>query len=139
MFLGHYQLGDCAHVYVQTLNASDAPTAPDDCPSLRVTNSAGTTVLNQKLHVVEPDEITGLFHYPLTLDESFSAGDYQLTLTYGVSTHSGLETQALTVLAGGNADGPVTSMIAYERPQAKFVVHGLASGRIKPGRNPRVF
>lgn len=138
MFLGRLQLGECCHVYVQTTDSSDVPALPADCPQLRVTNSAGTTVLNQKMHVVTPDEVTGLFHYPLTLDAAFSTGDYSLTITYGVSTHSGLEAFALTVLPGGDADGPVTSMYAYHRPQAEFVIHGLASGNIKRGRNPRV-
>lgn len=136
MDLGDFQLGHTLRVYVRTTDGT-SPAVPDDCPQMKV--FAGTTLKkNVKMPVLDPDEMTGLFYYPLFLGTEFDTGQHSIEITWSVGSYSGVDIQHFAVVAGGDADGRVTSMTFFHRPHADFVVHGLETGSIKKGRNPRV-
>jgi hypothetical protein len=50
----------------------------------------------------------------------------------------GTASDTFDLIAGGDEGGAVVSMFAIDRPEARYVVGQLASGKLVQGRNPRL-
>jgi len=137
MNLGRYQLGTSVPVPLLCVDGSNTPVVPDAAPYARIMHGA-TVVANVQMPILDSLAQTGLFHYPLYLDSSYAVGSYQAILSWVTGSFHGLDAHDFEIIPAGHVDGAVTSMYFYRRPHADFVVQGLQSGKIIPGRNPRV-
>jgi len=138
-YLGRYRQGDTVRLQVRCTDASQTPVLPADPPQATVYSPGNTKLLAASLPIRDRHSLTGLFSYPLYLGGDYAtAGHYQVRYVWKTGSHHGIEVDQFEVIAGGHADGAVTSLYSYRRPQADFLVHGLESGKIIAGRNPRV-
>lgn len=139
-FIGRYKLGDAVPLYVKTVDTNGVATLPDDCPTVKVWNSSGTLILNQKMPIIERFTQTGNFCYPLFLGVLWATGTYTAVYywTTGSQTFNGLDCDTFEIVDGGNKDGNVIAMYFFDRPQAKYVVYETDSGVLIQGRNPTV-
>jgi hypothetical protein len=78
------------------------------------------------------------FAYPLSLPGGAVLGTYQVTIAYAVAGVPASITSSFDVVAGGDSGGQVISMYAYVRPEAKYVLAQLSSGKLVQGRNPHL-
>jgi len=78
------------------------------------------------------------FTASLFLGLGFPLGTYRVTFTYRAGGFDRSATTTFDVIAGGDPGGSVISMASYERPEARYVVAQLSSGRIVQGRNPSI-
>ena len=88
--------------------------------------------------VMEAGTQTGLFSFDLFIGSSFGASHYCVSYFYSIAGSPFVTTDDFDLVIGGSPDGDVTSMYFYDRPHAKFVVHGLSTGRILKGKNPQI-
>lgn len=138
MYLGEYRLGDTVPLLLRTVNAAGTPTEPNDCPQLVVWQGS-TDLYRAELPIIERAVNAGTFSLGLFLGAGFAEGNCSIQYRYVLpSNYIGSSEDTFRIVAGGNADGAVTSMYFYDRPQAKFIVHGTETGRILKGKNPSI-
>lgn len=65
-------------------------------------------------------------------------GTYTVTITYAIDGTPWTDTSTFDVVAGGDSGGSVISLYAYDRPEARFVLAQLSSGKLVQGRNPHL-
>lgn len=124
-------------LWLRTTDAAGTPTEPQDTPQVIVTDNALVEVVATQMPITERYTTTGLFYYPLYLGTGFSTGYYTIEYRWVLaSTYIGSAADEFEIVAGGHADGAVTSLYFYERPHAKMLVHGVETGSILPGKNP---
>jgi hypothetical protein len=80
------------------------------------------------------------FNYalPVILPGGAALGTYQVAITYTIAGTPGTATSSFDVVAGGDSGGSVISLYAYDRPEARFVLAQLSSGKLVQGRNPHL-
>lgn len=137
-YRGRYQLGQAVELTLACRDASDTPAVPTNVPRLKVWTPAGALLRFQDLPPLERYTQTGLFHARLILDSTFTAGLYRVTYYWSVGSFRGLDEDGFEVMPGGDADGAVVALHWFSRPQAKFLVQSLDSGKLVQGRNPTV-
>lgn len=135
-WIGRYQLGQSISLFLVTRNADGTPAVPESPPVASISLPGGTVVLAKEMPVVDRYQYDGLFLLPVFLGGLFAEGLYSVAYQFAVGGLSITESDNFQVLPGGNADGNVVSMYFYERPQARFIVQQLDSGKIVQGRNP---
>ena len=141
MFIGRQQLGTELTIGVLCHDASDTPTAPAAAPTIEVWTGTTKLLTGQMIPVMDRYGTTvaaSYFQYNLFLDGKYAAGQYKVLYRYTVGSYVGLEEDTFQVLAGGDADGTITSLIYYSRPQAAFVVWQTDAGKVQKGRNPAI-
>jgi hypothetical protein len=67
-----------------------------------------------------------------------SMGTYRVTYSYFVAGQPVGSEDTFDRIAGGDAGGRVIAMVSVERPEARYVVAQLDSGRVVQGQNPRL-
>lgn len=136
-YLGRFAPGAEPTVFVLCLNASEIPTAPDDCPTVTVYDSTGTVFSTLATPVAVQGQ-TGLFQVPLYLDGRFSEGTYTIASTYTTTSGASQRVQSdqLDVIPGGHEDGTVTAAASFALPHAHYLAYQTASGRLWKGKNP---
>lgn len=137
MYLGRHQLGSRISLAIQCVNASGVPSLPDNPPLSRVF-STSALIQSKEMPIVDRYVVTGYFVLPLFLGTAFSAGHYTVEYLYRVGSDYGVAEDSFEVIAGGNVAGQVMNMYFYHRPHADFIVSGMDTGIIFPGRNPTV-
>jgi len=138
MFIGRYQLGQSVPIAVQTEGAPGKPELSDDVPVADLFTAAGALVLSKRLPIVDRFGVTGWFLLPVFLDETFEEGNYLVNVHWADDGDARAKTYRFEIVPGGDTDGAVVAMHAYDRPHGKFLVQQLDSGRIVAGRNPRL-
>lgn len=138
MFLGRYALGSHVPLSVVATAADGQPAAPTECPTVSVYDADGAVVESRLIPARDRGAVTGLFGYRLRLSASYAAGHYTVAYRWRSGAHRGVATAAFEVTPGGDAEGAVIAMHDYNRPDARFIVHQLDSGKLKRGRNPRL-
>ena len=123
-------------LYVQCVNSSGSPQAPDACPFVDVYGPSGKARAGLSLPVADPVQAPGLFYCDLFLDSALPPGNYSALYHWKISGTVGYDLDCFEVIAGGDAVGPVLGLRYYERPQATFVVQQTWSGAFKKGKNP---
>lgn len=137
MFLGRYFQGQTIDLRVQARDVNGTPAAVAAAPVVKVWRGA-TLLLNAPMPVLDRYQVTGLFHLPLFLGGAYTAGNYQVVYYYVAGSRRGVEVDGFEVTPGGHGDGDVISMYFLDRPDARFLVQKLTSGKIIQGRNPTV-
>jgi hypothetical protein len=138
MYYGRFQLGQSVPLAIRTDDANGTPTTPDDVPSARIYKDDGTLVKVQRIPTLDKSGVTGLFLLPLFLSSTFAVGGYRVVYSYTISGSPQVKDDYFEIGAGGNAGGAVIGMFWYDRPQAKFLIQQLDSGKLVQGRNPRL-
>lgn len=141
MFRGRFQLGTEIPLSVLTVNGSNVPSAPTVCPRIEVWSTTAKVVSDKLIPVMDrygTEVDATLFAYNLFLGGGFAAGLYTVYYRYLLGTYEALVEDTFEIVAGGDKDGAVISMYYFDRPQAKYVVMQLDSGKLVKGRNPRV-
>jgi hypothetical protein len=138
MFRGRYRLGDLFPLSVWCRNAAGTPTLPDAAPRVRITDADGDFVLAQKIPIIDPDDITGLFRYRLSLDSRFSTGTYHVSYQYEIGGTAYGKTEDLEIVAGGHTDGAGISMYYMRQSPKDFVLLQTDGGLLRKLRNPRL-
>lgn len=140
-YLGRYRQGDYVFLFCQTKDKNGVPTVPVDSPQAKIWAPGGVLVASLQIPVIDRYvPVPGLFAFPLRLDYGFSAtGMYLVNYHYLLpNVFRGLDQDNFEVLEGGNPDGNIVAMYAYQRPNGQFIVQELDSGNLAIGRNPKL-
>lgn len=137
-YLGRYQVGQEVPLILWVRNQDRTPSFPDDVPLARVVDSSGSHIASVKMPVVDRYTVTGLFQAYLPLSTEYAVGKYTVEYQYRVSGYSGLLLATFEVVPGGDVGGSVISLYTVERPEARYVVAQLDTGRLVAGRNPTI-
>lgn len=138
MYLGKQQLGTWLDCYLQCKNATGTPLMPSAVPTIKITDSLGVTVLNQKMPLVDKVSQVGLFCSRIFLGLGFSVGSNSIRMVYTVSGQTFIVDRTFEICAAGDSRGQVLSMIYAHFPQADYVVFSTERGEISRGKNPRI-
>lgn len=104
----------------------------------KLLNSVGTILESHVLPVVDPYGQTGWFAKLVRLGAGFALGSYTVSFNYTVQGYQGLLLATFEVVGGGDLGGPVISLYSVDRPEARYIVAQLGTGRLVQGRNPTV-
>lgn len=139
MFLGVYQQGDRVPVRLQCRKADRSLSNAATPPVLAVYGPDGALVERVKMPRDLQGVADGHHRYALPLGEDYAtAGLYTLvgqwTTTLGFQ---GARMWTFFVQEGGHADGAVTALHCYRRPDCTYLVRVTEAGIVHRGRNPR--
>ncbi len=136
--IGRYALGDYVTVPVFTTNGSGTASAPTACPAWRAYVGSGTTAITGSVPIGDKPGTTGDFLLDLFLDDRFSAGTWQLAITWAVSgTTYGVEYR-FVIDSGGDTRGTPISLYSYEQRDQNILVWQTDGGMLVRGRGPKV-
>ena len=74
----------------------------------------------------------------IRLQGGAALGTYQVTFSCSVGGQAQTQTATFDVVPGGDSGGEVISLYAYDRPEARYVLAQLGSGKLVQGRNPHL-
>jgi hypothetical protein len=134
MYLGRFQQGQPVRLAVSPVSGGN-PATPDSAPVATVTGPVGFASFSAKLAM---DGGPTAFALAIPLVAEFLLGTYSVSYSYSVGGNAGTASDTFDVIAGGDPGGRIISMTAYDRPEARYVVTQLSSGRIVQGRNPTI-
>lgn len=138
MYRGRAQLGDYIDLSLVTHGAnSDVAAAPDAAPTFAVYNSSGTAIASAQKMPKQGSE-TGLFGLDYFLGTGYAAGAYAVYYEWQVSGVNYAELDIFEILAGGNAQGAITSLCWYDRPHAKYLLTVTEDGTTEKRRGPKL-
>lgn len=137
-YLGRYQVGQEVPVGVLCRTSLRVPTVPDAAPWVKILDSQGSVIETHELPIVDRYNQTGWFQKLVRLGSSFGLGSYTVEITYTLSGAPHILISTFEVVAGGDLGGPVIAIYAIDRPEARYVVAQLGTGRLVQGRNPSV-
>jgi hypothetical protein len=140
MYLGRHQLGTELRIPLLCVDANDQPAAPESAPTVEIWFE-GIKVLSDLMIPIDRDILVGQFGCPLYL-RALDIGNYQAIKRWSVAgvfpgSYFGVEIDDFEIIDGGHDDGSVIAMFYFDTPTARYLVHQVDSGRIKPGRNPK--
>jgi hypothetical protein len=125
-YLGRYRQGDDADLRLVL------PQWPDAAPTADVIRD-GELVASVGL-AAGPEP--GTFHLPLRLGADYGPGMYTVAYGFTLEGQAQLDIDRFEVVPGGDVAGRVIALHAYHRPEARFLVAQVASGRLLYGRDP---
>jgi hypothetical protein len=117
-----------------TLSA-EYPSTPDAAPAATVRDpddiSVGTFLLPMR---------GGLQNFAITLriGDWMTLGRYSVTYSFSLSGVPGTASDSFDLVAGGDSGGEVISLFSYDRPEGRYVLAQLGSGKLMQGRNPHL-
>lgn len=130
----HRVLGRCRRGDKVMLSCS-VPSVPDHAPIAVVLNSDSHVVATIALPKIGPSR--KLFGMSVFIGTAFIVGNYLVSYQFSVGGNSGsVPDDRFAVVPGGDSGGDVISLYSFDRPEARFVVAQLSSGRLAQGRNP---
>jgi hypothetical protein len=139
MDLGRFQKGEKVPLQVSTVDGSANPVEPDAAPLVVVRDPANAVVASLRLpRVGTAFDQYGMAHFLGVLFATL--GTYQVSYSYDYAegTGQGTASDTFELIAGGDEGGAVVAMFHIDRPEARYVVGQLASGKLVQGRNPRL-
>lgn len=136
MYRGTYQLGQSVPLTLLCVNGSDVAVNPENPPVISVSKAGTYAVRYKPIGAISQGRQTGLFAFNLFLDGNYSAGYWNVRYFYKAGSVIQVVFDNFRVIAGGHADGAVTSLHHWERPEANFIVQVLDEGKIAKGKNP---
>lgn len=136
-YLGRYRRGQVVPLQVLCYGPDMTPRPPDRAPVAHVYSSAGI-VESAELSQADPLGEEGLFLSRLPIGHRYSLGRYSVVYVYVSGDYEGVAVDHFEVIPGGDQNGGVISLHAFDRPESQYVVAQLDSGKLIRGRNPRL-
>lgn len=136
MLHGRYQLGEYLPLVCLCVQPGRIPVAPDEAPTAVIVGSSGQ-VFGRQLPPADPNVQPALFGQQIFLGSGFAVGHFVVMYHWRIGGVPYGSKAAFEITAGGSVDGTVISMYPYLKPQAKYLVQQLDSGRLVVGKNPR--
>jgi hypothetical protein len=123
----------------QNVTIGSSLDAKSDNPPVATVHDPNNALFGTYLLPYAPVRGSG-FNYalPVILPGGAALGTYQVAITYSIAGTPGTVTSSFDVVAGGDSGGSVISLYAYDRPEARFVLAQLSSGKLVQGRNPHL-
>lgn len=137
-YIGRYQVGQEIPLFVLCRTADRVPTVPDSPPVAKILDASGDVMDAIQLPICDRYNQDGYFLIRYRLGAGFGLGSYTVETTYVLSGVPYVLISTFEVMDGGDIGGPVISLYAVERPQARYVIAQLGTGRLVQGRNPSV-
>lgn len=139
MDLGRHMLGEWVRVPIVCTDADGDAVAPTAAPVLNCYGSSDTPVVDDKsTPPFRKGVLTGHFVYEIRLSDAFSAGRYDVLVTYSFSGGTGAKQYSFTVVAGGNDDGAYLALMHADYPHNDFVIGQLDADSLEFRKRPRV-
>ncbi len=136
-FIGAYQQGQSAHLFVQAKERTGEPTVPTSQVTTRTYRlETSTLASNEVLTSVPRSRAIATVAGGPRLVKEHPAGRYFSLETWVIGGFVGEETAIFEVSAGGDPRGPVISGHDYSRPEARHVLVQVEGGLILKGRDP---
>lgn len=133
-YLGRYQVGQAVPLAVTPLDGGGFATQPDAAPVATVTAPGGAVLGPFKLAMVADPTHFALAFFP---GVGLPLGTYAVAYACLVAGQASTIAGSFDLIPGGDPGGAVVGLFSYDRPEARFVVAQLASGRLVQGKNPR--
>lgn len=124
-----YQRGQIVPITLELQGPADAP------PVATVTDPNNALFATYQIPY---DGTPYSFSYGFRLPGGAALGTYQVSIAYSIAGTPGTSTSAFDVVSGGDSGGEVISLYSYDRPEARFVLAQLGSGKLVQGRNPHL-
>jgi hypothetical protein len=129
--LGRYRRGDKLTLHCAT------PSVPDHAPIAVILDQSNYPVA--ALSLPKADASRKAFELQVFVGDGFALGSYSVSYQFSVGGVPGnVPGDSFTVIAGGDSGGEVISLYSCDRPEARFVIAQLNSGRLVRGRNPSI-
>lgn len=138
MHFGRFTLGQFAPLTCVCTNGSGTPAAPTYAPTVKVYDSTGTRVLSALMPPLDRYGATGAFSYELRLGSSYAVGSYMVSMSWVISGTTYSAAGNFEVVAGGDADGAVVSMVELRKPHGNWLVQRLDSDQRVLARGPGI-
>lgn len=107
---------------------------PDNYPLLVVAGPSGFPGYTANV----PLQRGAGFGARIFLGSQFPLGTYTATVTWSLAGNPSTYSATFEVVGGGDSGGPVNSLNAYDRPEARYVLAQLGGGKLVQGRNPLI-
>lgn len=134
MDLGRRQQGQYVNLRVETTDSSGDPAQPDAAPVATITDAGSNVVATIKIPM---SRVENVFSLPLFLGASYLLGTYIVEYSWSVGGVIRNSSDSFDVIHGGDIGGGVIAIYGYDRPEARYVVAQLSSGKLVQGRNPK--
>jgi hypothetical protein len=136
-YLGRYQLGQVVPLMIRTTGYQGRIVTPFDYPIATIFDSSANVVATVKLPAM--DRGNSVFALPLFLSLKFSVGRFRVITTYASNgAYTGAFLDYFEIIPGGDPNGPLISLFAYDRPEASYVLAQMGSGKLAQGANPQI-
>ena len=153
-YLGRYQLGDSVPLGIQSREpGSSASVYGQSAPAQPATGSrpsasiyaADGNIVGSAILLPVVDRYKTLdagsdnnwwFARSHLLDSNFSTGRHIVIYTWKHGSTTMRKAAAFDIFDGGDPDGSVITMNAFQRPEAVNVLYDTQSGKLQSGRNP---
>lgn len=137
MFLGRVTLGDVLVLPLSARDSAKTPAKATSAPAYTIYNSSGTAVATGSFPLWDSTRQTGWYRLVLRLGSTFSAGSYDIVVTYAIAGTTRAQQYRFVVVAGGDADGSVIGMGRLASSN-RWLVGQKTSGKLDAYRNARV-
>lgn len=111
--------------------------ALDSVPTLTLSDDLTSTPIATALAPITSKNPLS-FALPVQLGSNLSLGTLRLTFVYTVGGVTLTQVGTFDLIDGGDSGGRVISLCGYTRPNARYLLAQLDSGRLVQGKNPRV-
>lgn len=116
------------------------PSRSDSLPTATITDPSNALLGTVLALPFLPGYIPASFTYSTTirLPGGAELGTYQVSFAYTVAGVPLSSTYEFDAVAGGDSGGEVIAMFDYSRPEARYLLVQLATGKLVQGRNPHL-
>lgn len=138
-FWGRYQQGSEIPFTIRTRRATGLPEWVDPAPVLEVWSPTMVKVVSRTMAAYQPGIIVGVYRLPVFLGSLFAGtGKYSVVIRWTDTTSTPVQDAgSFDLLANGNVNGTIIAMTEVDRPDARYLLTFLDSGRILRRKNPR--
>lgn len=137
MYLGRVVLGDVLVLPLLARDSAKTPAKSTASPAYTIYNSSGTAVATGSFSLWNSLRQTGWYRLVLRLGSTFSAGSYDLVVTYAIGGVTIVQQYRFVIVAGGDADGSVIGLGRLASSN-RWLLGQKSSGKLDAYRNARV-
>lgn len=136
MSVAQCKAGDELVITFSTRDHDNAASDPDNPPVASFYQGGSRVAVVPS--VIVQGERTDVYMIRAFIGNSFSVGKLIVVIRWGAGGDDCRLHVSAEVLPGGDSEGPIISMYAFNRPDGRYVVAQCAGGRLFRGKNPRL-
>lgn len=116
------------------------PGRADGLPYVLITDPSESPFGEAMMVPYIPGHLVSSFLYKtfIRLPGGAALGTYTVSFTYTIAGVPGTQASEFDVVEGGDSGGEVIAMFDYDRPEARYLLVQLATGKLVQGRNPHL-